>query len=67
MKKSTRNSTCLGILSIISAFFMPVLGLVLGIIGFVVKEEDGAYNKAIVLNFIGVLLSSIILCINSLM
>ena len=49
----------LGILSIVFAFFQPLVGLILGIIGLVQNKQDKS-KKAKKLNIIGIVLSIIV-------
>ncbi len=53
----------LGILSIVMAFFSPVAGLILGIIGFVQSKKEKV-EKAKKLNTIGIVLSVIFIIIS---
>lgn len=48
----------LGILSIVFAFFQPIAGLILGVIGLVQSKKAG-HRKSKKLNIIGVVLSAI--------
>ena len=56
-------SYVLGILSIVFAFFSPVAGLVIGIIGMVQSKKHGA-EKSRKLNLIGIILSAIFFVIS---
>jgi len=60
-------SYILGILSIVFAFFTPVAGLVLGIIGYSMskKHKGGLGKRAKKFNVIGIILSVIILIIST--
>jgi hypothetical protein len=51
----------LGILSIVQAFFVPLAGLVLGIIGlvFVKKEKSSLAIKSQKLNTVGIVISAV--------
>ena len=53
----------LGILSIVFAFFSPIAGLILGIIGLVQSRKQGV-TKAKKLNVIGIILSIVLLIIS---
>ncbi len=53
----------LGILSIVFAFFSPIAGLILGIIGFV-QSNRNKVERARKLNVIGMVLSAILLVIS---
>jgi hypothetical protein len=48
-----------GILSIVLAFFIPLAGLILGIIGLVQNKQDKS-KKAKTLNIIGIILSVVV-------
>ena len=56
----------LGIFSIVFAFFSPIAGLVLGIVGFVQSKRQKA-EKAKKLNTIGIVLSVIFIIISVLL
>ncbi len=60
-------SYILGILSIVFAFFTPVAGLILGIIGYSQsrKQESGLGKRAKKFNIIGIILSVIVLIIST--
>lgn len=55
-------SYVLGIISIISAFFMPIQGLVFGIIGYIHsrKSKSEVGKKSKIMNIIGIVLSIIL-------
>lgn len=53
----------LGILSIVFAFFSPIAGLVLGIIGFVQSKKQN-FAKAKKLNKIGIIISVIFIVVS---
>jgi len=53
----------LGIISIVFAFFSPLAGLVLGIVGFIQSKKQGAV-RAKKLNMIGIILSVIFIVIS---
>jgi len=61
----SKISYVFGIMSIVFAFFTPLAGLILGIIGFVQskKQKTNLSKKAKKLNTIGIILSAILFII----
>jgi hypothetical protein len=53
----------LGIVSIVLAFFQPLAGIIIGVIGYIhsKKQKEGLSKKARVLNLIGIIVGIVIL------
>jgi len=62
----TSNAYTLGILSIVLAFFQPLAGLIIGIVGvsFCKKQTSPLAKKARKLNTIGIVLGTIIFIVS---
>ena len=69
MQEKKKSSLVLGILSIISGFFIPLVGLILGIIGLVLanshqKESKLDYKTEKILGIVGIVISVIVWILN---
>ncbi|WP_295345270.1 DUF4190 domain-containing protein [uncultured Streptococcus sp.] len=69
MQEKKKSSLVLGILSIISGFFIPLAGLILGIIGLVLanshqKESKLDYKTEKILGIVGIVISVIVWILN---
>ncbi len=53
----SKASKTLGILSIVTGLFIPIVGLTLGIIGISIKKEPKDYFKCVTINSIGIIVS----------
>lgn len=54
-QKISKASKVLGIISICSGVFIPIVGVTLSIIGLSIKKEN--YNRDVALNTVGLILS----------
>ena len=69
MQEKKKSSLFLGILSIIFGFFIPLVGLILGIIGLVLanshqKESKLDYKTEKILGIVGIVISVIVWILN---
>ena len=69
MQEKKKSSLVLGILSIIFGFFIPLVGLILGIIGQVLanshqKESKLDYKTEKILGIVGIVISVIVWILN---
>jgi len=55
-----KYSMILGILGIIAGLFIPLIGIILGIIGLVMRKEEGHEMRDKVLNILAIVISIII-------
>lgn len=60
MRKEKSELSCtLGWVSIITGFFIPVLGMIIAVVGLSVKKSKENYTTAVWLNVIGIIVSMI--------
>jgi hypothetical protein len=69
MQEKKKSSLVLGILSIIFGFFIPLVGLILGIIGLMLanshqKESKLDYKTEKILGIVGIVISVIVWILN---